>query len=278
MNAHQNKQGFAHALKFWRTARNISQEELALRIDSAARHICRLERGDAFPSVKMLDRIASALMLEQTDKINLYCSAGFSAGLSATDIHLPEYSVRKSELIKFLKCSEPYPAVICDVAGNFVMVNRAWLGLYDLMVPKAQQQPLQNVLSSLFDYAAMHMPHDDWASTLSVLLLSVQQNLTSRNTPQDQKLLKQLMSLPFIPANWQELAAQTPVGRKFNIKVNIKGQQETFTTFTQSTGLKGPLVHSSVPDLLTIVFYPERDELDLEPLVDPASSHPLLFY
>ena len=50
-----------------RRALGFSQEKLAEEVDTATTYITMIELGKKFPSVEMLERIASALMVDTTE-------------------------------------------------------------------------------------------------------------------------------------------------------------------------------------------------------------------
>ena len=49
---------FGRFLKFWRAIRNLSQEEIAFRLDCSARHINRIENGNGHPSESLIEDLA----------------------------------------------------------------------------------------------------------------------------------------------------------------------------------------------------------------------------
>lgn len=48
-------------IKYYRTQRKLSQEELAQKADIGKPHVCRIEQGEAKPSLETLINIANAL-------------------------------------------------------------------------------------------------------------------------------------------------------------------------------------------------------------------------
>ena len=272
-----NTAAFGRILRFWRNVHSISQEELAFRIDSAARHISRLENGDAKPSQEMVNKIAVALGLGKRDRINLLFAAGYVYSLQASDIHLPAHNTRKNEIIQHLKALEPLPAMVQDIVGNIIMVNKPWLGLLKLMVPDRDLSTITNMFDCLFDYADRQVVPQQWQGTLCVLLLSIHQTLLYTQDEKVKLLRDNLFKSSYVPDDWQKLAAQRPPAGPLGIDVLFNNQPETFLTFSQSVGLLGPLTFSTVPEMISTVFHPKNEGLDLTILMDHTETHPFLY-
>ena len=62
----------AFNIKLYRKNLGLSQEKLAEKLDIAANYIALIETGKRFPSIKMLERIATAL---QKDTIEMFSIA-----------------------------------------------------------------------------------------------------------------------------------------------------------------------------------------------------------
>jgi len=69
--------GFGQLLKFWRGVHSLSQEALALSLDSSTRHISCLENGKARPSRPMIENITRVLSLGERDGCHLLLAGGF---------------------------------------------------------------------------------------------------------------------------------------------------------------------------------------------------------
>ncbi|NVK24213.1 MAG: helix-turn-helix transcriptional regulator [Gammaproteobacteria bacterium] len=269
---------FGRILKFWRAVRKLSQEELAFRIDSAARHISRLEKGQAQPSKEMIHNIANALELSNRDTINLLFSAGYVSKIQGNDIHSEDNIERKQEIVRHLKALEPLPAVLTDITGNILAVNRAWLGLQKILLPEKPLEDISNLFECLFEFADKQVTPQHWQTTLCVVLLSIQQNVLYHDDENIQSLLNSLLSSSSVPKDWQEIAASQPPASRFAIEVLIDNQVESFSIFTQTINVLGPLAFSASPDMVSIVFHPDNERLDLSPLIIDDYKHPLLFY
>ncbi|WP_206486280.1 helix-turn-helix transcriptional regulator [Thalassotalea sp. G2M2-11] len=278
MSDSRHDNGFGKTLKFWRKVKSVSQEELAFRIESAARHISRLEKGDARPTKIMVEKISEALQLSDRDQVNLLFSAGYATGRVAENIHLPEYASRKAEIIRFLSHNDPYPSFIIDLmTANFIAINKSWLGLQSIMLPDRDQTKIMNMFDCLFSYEEKELLPQAWQSSLCNILLSIYQTTLYDENEQRKAWFEKLISSKFVPKNWQQIAASQPAAGLWSIHVLLNGKPVKFETFSQSIGLRGPLTFSSLPDMISVILYPEDKTVDLS-ILSKDQTHPLLFY
>lgn len=61
---------FGSVLRQFRTARNMTQDELAARLDIASPYISRLESGHKLPSLDMVCKLAHALEVKPSELIH----------------------------------------------------------------------------------------------------------------------------------------------------------------------------------------------------------------
>ncbi|KGJ87863.1 helix-turn-helix domain-containing protein [Thalassotalea sp. ND16A] len=271
---------FGRMLKYWRSVYKVSQEELAFRIDSASRHIGRLENGGAQPSKEMVIRIAKAIPLSQRDTINLLFSAGYTDLSGHLDISHSNFKHRKEEVILGLKVLDPNPAVVIDMTGHLLMVNRAWAGFQKQLDPKGELSGVSNIFDFFLGYAELHSPTQDWEGTFSVAMLWLQQSLSlyGNNNSKIAALLKRFEASPYLPDNWQRRAAARKGGQVFRMNVMFNEKMQSFLLHTYIENLFGPLAFSAVPDMFVMTFCAEDESLDLSSLLKPRIEHPLLFY
>ncbi|MBN7796561.1 helix-turn-helix domain-containing protein [Parahaliea mediterranea] len=271
---------FGRMLKFWRGALDISQEELAHRIESASRYISRLEKGDARPSKEMVERIAGALSLGLRDTTNLLLAAGYTDYSRSLHLDQPEFQHRREELLLKLKALDPHPSLLVDMTGQILMVNRAWAALQAQLDPERRVADTGNIFGFLFDYAALNALPQQWSGTLSVLMLSLQQLLFLQGDEDESvlNLLRRLESSPYAPANWATQAAARDAGQQFQANLLVAGKVHSFVIHSHIENLLGPLVFSSVPNMAMMTFTPRDEELDLVALLAQGGEHPLLLY
>ncbi|MDR1317164.1 MAG: helix-turn-helix domain-containing protein [Spirochaetales bacterium] len=65
------KQLLASNMRFYRNKLGLSQSKLADKVDTATNYIAAIEAGRKFPSVKMLERIATALHLDTPELFSM---------------------------------------------------------------------------------------------------------------------------------------------------------------------------------------------------------------
>ncbi|MBU3070940.1 helix-turn-helix domain-containing protein [Aestuariicella sp. G3-2] len=271
---------FGQLLRFWRNVHKISQEELAARIDSASRHISRLEKGAAQPSKDMVIRIADALNLGIRDTTNLLFSAGYINLNHSFNLTDPELSHRREEIVIGLKALDPNPAVAVDMSGDILMVNKAWVGFQAQLDTKGTLGKSKNLFEFLFSYVESQNLDQDWGGTLSVLMLSLQQRLYFHGDKDNKisRLLEQLQASPYLPDNWQQQAASRFPGLTFRFNVILNNKPQSFLIHSYIENLLGPLAYTATPDILVSTFCAEDATLELPNFVNHNLNHPLLHY
>jgi transcriptional regulator with XRE-family HTH domain len=269
---------FGRLLKFWRVVHGLSQERLAFRIDSAARHISRLERGGAHPSKEMVENIASALGLGQRDSNHMLIFAGYNPDSINIDIQSPAFAVLKHKVLRGLRAMDPYPSILIDMLGNFLMVNKGWVGLQKLLVPgKPLGDPL-NFYEMFINFAERKLLPADWEDDLVLILLTLQQAVLLGEDPNLKTMLERLLKSPGVPENWEQVAAKREPGGYLGINVPMHGEIHRFFTYGMRVNLFGVLTFSAIPEMIQLSFYPEQEELDISSLINDVPPHPLLFY
>lgn len=68
-----NKQLLGARLKEFRKRKNLTQDQLAEKVESAQKHIGNIERGAGFPSLAKLEIIAKELDVELQDLFTFTC-------------------------------------------------------------------------------------------------------------------------------------------------------------------------------------------------------------
>ena len=266
---------FGRLLKFWRSVHKVSQEELALRLESASRHISRLENGRAHPSKTMVEKIADVLALGQRDTNHLLVSAGYTPILKKVDFHAPELKWLRKSMILTLRAMDPFPTTVMDSAANILMVNKGWLGLFKTALPAEDIESVTSHFDFLFTQAGVLQEFED---TLSVILMSLQQTILLSGDSERQKVLDNLAAAPAVPKDWKQRAAKLEPMASFRVQAEFKGKQTNFFSVSQTIGALGPNAFVSEPNLTVTTFYPEADDLDLASLIKGKLKHPLLFY
>ena len=143
--------GFGPLLRQWRTARRMSQQQLAIESEVSTRHISYVENGKSSPSREMVLILASALDLPLRERNSMLSSAGFAPVYRETDLAEPDMRPVRQAFDTILAHHEPYPAVVLNRAWDLVKMNNAFMRLFAFFLePPIDPIVGQNVMHSLF--------------------------------------------------------------------------------------------------------------------------------
>ena len=114
---------FALALKRLRTARRMSQLELALTCDVSPRHLTFLESGRARPSREMVLILAEGLLAPLAARNALVQAAGFAAAYPASPLQSEALAAFRGVLTEMIDRHAPNPALLVDRCWNMIDAN-----------------------------------------------------------------------------------------------------------------------------------------------------------
>ncbi|WP_424211058.1 helix-turn-helix domain-containing protein [Streptomyces sp. BI20] len=137
--------GVGELLREWRRRRGLSQLELALRADSAARHISFVETGRSRPSETMIMRLADQLDVPVRDRNVLLVAAGYAPVYHESSWDAPDHADLRASLERLLTAYEPYPALVVDGSYTVLAANRG-IGLLIDGLPERLVAPPLNAL------------------------------------------------------------------------------------------------------------------------------------
>lgn len=269
---------FGHFLRFWRNVHKLSQEELAHRLNSSPRHISRLENGSSRPSETMIEDIAQAMSMGERDRNHLRIAAGYSPQQQHTDFHAPQFKWLRKAMRLTLRAMDPYPTTLMDSAGSILMVNRAWVGFYRTTIPATQLDKVTNHFDFLFSRQGAGTILSGWEDTLSMIVMSLKQDLMFNESPEKVIILEKLLNNPKVPDDWAQRAAKLEPMASFRVQADYQGALRRFYSVSQIVGAHGPTAYLSEPKLTISTLYPEDDDLDVSGLAEGNLSHPLLLY
>ena len=277
--ADQNSEpAFGRFLKFWRSVHEVSQEELAFRLDSSPRHISRIENGTSRPSEAIILEIGRVLELGNRDLNHLLIAAGYAPQEEKVDFHSPDLKWLRKAMTLHLRALDPYPASLADSSSNLLMVNRGWVSFYSHIVSPQELANVSNFYDFIFSRQGAGTVVSNWEDTLSGILMSFQQSALFSNDQADRLTLERLGTHPSVPADWRQRAAKFEPMASFRVQLNIGGALRRFFNVNTTVGALGPAAFLSEPRLTVSTLYPEDEEFDLAALINPDLSHPLLFY
>lgn len=161
----RSENGFAHALRAWRTRRRVSQLELAVRAGTTQRHVSFIESGRSAPGRSMVIRLAESLEVPVRERNVLLLAAGFAPAYPQTGLDDPGLEPIRTALERVLAGHLPYPAVVVDRCGDLVMANAGFHALTDTVAPQLLVPPVSvpRVLLHPHGLAPRIVNLDEWA-------------------------------------------------------------------------------------------------------------------
>jgi len=199
---------FGDLLKHWRTARRMSQLELATEAEISARHLSFLETGRAQPSRDMIQLLGQALDVPFSDRNNLLLAAGFAPKYAQREIDAPELDQARHALEFILKQQEPYPAIVVDEVWNIRMRNaaserifREFRELSDIPGDRAR-----NAMHILCHPRGVRRFMTNWEEFVGPLMQSIHHEAVVGNNPGVLRLRDDLLAYPGMPADWKTAA------------------------------------------------------------------------
>jgi transcriptional regulator with XRE-family HTH domain len=117
---------FPTELRRWRTARRLSQLDLAIRADTTQRHVSFIEQGRSRPGRNVVVRLAESLDLTLRERNELLLAAGFAPAFPESSFDDAALRPVRAALDTILDGHLPYPAMIVRPHGILVTANKAF--------------------------------------------------------------------------------------------------------------------------------------------------------
>ncbi|MGD1217704.1 MULTISPECIES: helix-turn-helix domain-containing protein [Streptomyces] len=136
---------FARELLRWRTARRVSQLELASRAGTTQRYVSFMERGRSLPGREIVIRLAESLELTLRERNALLLAAGYAPAFTESSLDAVALKPVREALDGILEGHLPYPAVVAGPRGELVAANAAFDVLTEGAAPGLLAPPV-NVL------------------------------------------------------------------------------------------------------------------------------------
>ncbi len=167
-----------HELKRWRTARRMSQLDLASAAGVSQRHLSFLETGRAKPSREMVLHLARELDVPLRDRNAWLRAAGFVEEYPAHRLEGDELAHVRHVVQGLLDAYAPFPAYVIDRAWNIVMVNApAGLLTSSLVDPEDAQTFDGNVIRLMLHPRGLRRHVTNWESAAAALLVRFQRDV-----------------------------------------------------------------------------------------------------
>jgi len=117
---------FPTELRRWRTARRLSQLELAIRAGTTQRHVSFLEQGRSRPGRNVVIRLAESLGLTLRERNELLLAADFAPAFPESPLEDAALRPIREALGTILDGHLPYPAMVIRPHGILATANRAF--------------------------------------------------------------------------------------------------------------------------------------------------------
>lgn len=263
--------GFGPLLRQWRTARRMSQQQLAIESEVSTRHISYVENGKSAPSREMVLILASALDLPLRERNSLLSAAGFAAVYRETSLGAPEMLPVRQAFDTILSHHEPYPAIVISRTWDLVNMNNAFARLLTLFFDTPPVDPIiiQNMMHALFHPAGVRPYVVNWEEVAGILLDRLyRESIVELETSDSRKLMDALLAYPGVSSQLREVDLAAPP--EVCITVKLKKDDIELEFFTTLTTLGTPM--DVTAQELRIESYFPADETTGEWLRKAAAS------
>lgn len=264
-------------VRFWRSTFKLSQEELALELDSSTRHISRLENGRVHPSKEMVLKIASYLNLKKRDTSNLLVAGGYIPETKKVEFKADEYRWLRKVMATNLEALDPFPAMLTDGKKDILMVNKSWLGLFHSHLALEGELLVSDFFSVVIDKLALRTSKEQQTNLITGLLLTLQQVSLMQEECLFEELIAQTVEKYNLPENWPEIAAKNEPTMSFPISFEINGKPQDFYHISNAVTSMGPVTNATESLFVMIKLFPKDLSLDLGTLIEHDLEHPALY-
>lgn len=244
---------FGSMLRHWRTARRMSQLQLALEAGISARHLSFLETGRAQPSREMVQLLAGRLDVPLAERNALLVGAGYAPIYGERSLGAPELAHVRRALEFTLRQQEPYPALVLDGFHNIVMRNDASRRIFELFRgPVPDHQPI-NGLRTVFDPNGLRPFVDNWDEMAECMMQSLQRQIADTGNDALMQLRDELLALPGVPSHFRTLCAMAADPPIINLRLR-KG--DLVLSFFSAVSFIGRVRDITLQDLKIECFFP----------------------
>jgi transcriptional regulator with XRE-family HTH domain len=189
-------------LRHWRSARRLSQLELALDADVSSRHLSYVETGRSQPSREMVLRLADALEIPLRERNALLVAAGYAPRYVETGLAAPELAQMRHAIELILGHQEPYPAFVLDRYWEIRLQNRAAARCTRFLIDVEPAET--NMMRLVLRPDGLRPAMVNWEETAGDLIRHLHNQIAA--SPSDERataLLAEVLSYPGVPARWR---------------------------------------------------------------------------
>jgi transcriptional regulator with XRE-family HTH domain len=165
-------------LREWRSARGLSQLDLAMRAGFSSRHVSFIETGRAQPSRQALLALAETLEVPLRERNRLLEAGGYAHVYRHTPLAADAMRHVRGVLQFILDRHEPYGAVVLDRYSNLLMGNAAATRLLGGLIDPAFMTGTPNLLRMVFHPLGLRGSIVNWDEVSRHLLGRAERELT----------------------------------------------------------------------------------------------------
>ncbi|UGQ46277.1 helix-turn-helix domain-containing protein [Massilia endophytica] len=190
-------------LREWRSARRLSQLELALDAGLSTRHLSYIENGKAQPSREMLARLADSLDMSLRERNALLTAAGFAPTYPETALARPELAQMNHAIACILGHQDPFPAFLLNHHWDVLAANEGAQRVGNFMMD-GRPSKHTNMVRQLFDPDDFRAAFANWEEVAGTLIRHLHNHVA--RTPGDtvaRALLEEALAYPGVPASWR---------------------------------------------------------------------------
>lgn len=196
---------FGNYLRFWRTTKDISQEDLAHELNCSVKHISFIENGRTHPSRALVLRMAHTLALSKVDTNNLLLSAGYRAEHDFLEDQPEERVLLEKSLSLMLENIGASPALIRDRFGNIKMMNKACVVIWRDWLGDAMDDPkLMNTYRIFFSNRGWRPYVEGWSQLAAILLMNLDQERLLAPDHEADAMIKELTNIYSTSEDWEK--------------------------------------------------------------------------
>lgn len=223
-------------LREWRSARRMSQLDLALEAGMSTRHLSCVETGKARASHELVSRLADVLGMPLRERNALLLAGGYAPQYQEHALATPTLERMRQAIELIVAHQEPYPAFVIDRQWNVLMANGAAVRVNRLLMDGRESRHT-NLLHQVFDPGDFRPVIVNWPEVAEKFIRHVHAQLAAAPTDRAlHALLAQVLAYPDVPQQWHQRdldGAPAPVlTLQFRSRRGELRFFETITTFS----------------------------------------------
>jgi transcriptional regulator with XRE-family HTH domain len=243
-------------VRHWRTARGMSQLDLALQAGFSARHVSFIETGRTQPSRQAVLALAETLDVPLRERNRLLVVAGYAAIYPETPLAAQEMAHIRGMLEFILERHEPYAAVVHDRYSNCILGNGASANLIAALVDRSLLDEPVNYLRVTFHPLGARRWIVNWDEVARHLLGRAERELGS--ITDDRAAVTLLEELHGYAGSQAPQTIVTPGAADLLLPIHIKTNQFELRLFSTIMTLGTPQ-DVTLQELRIETFFPADD-------------------